>query len=349
MKPIAIGGDIFAGLFTLGVKQAGFNVAAQLEHSDYGAKTCQANFPKLDLRLNGPENWNLRTLPKDIDLFYSNPPCAPWSNWNSGSASWRSDPRIKWVDDLIETAIKLRTKTFIWESVPSTWVKGRPFTLKKAKVLIEAKYHVTVLLQNNMYLGAPQNRKRMMLIGHKYPLIWPAFYEPKTLEEWLDTAPDGIVEGLEHRDATPWERRLWRMSKRLNGYLSRAAHALTLEERQKNYTPSYMVARLSPDKAPPLMSEHRFHPHEPRKLTLKELRHLNGLPENWINETCSYVGAAGEMMRAVLPPVGKWVATAVKRGLKKDPLPVRQRQVRCYDCRKPDHVLNDLVSLATID
>lgn len=354
-KPVAVGGDIFAGLFTLGVKQAGFNVAHQLEHCDYGEATCRLNFPRLDIRV-GKDNWDLRTLPKKPDLFYTNPPCAPWSNWNSSSTSWRTDPRIRWVDDLIDAAIEIKAKTFIWESVPSTWNKGRPFVADKTRKFIEAGYHVTVLLQNNMYLGAPQNRKRMMLIGHRFPLDWPKLVEPMTMDEWLDLAAElkyeKLAQDLPETKTTAWERRLWRSARQFNGSLRTAAYAMQQNKKSLEIgagtgrpIPSFMMRRMPGDEPPNLVTGHRWHPHEPRRLTYAELLILCGMPPTW-KTACRTRGgdngdAAGELLRAVLPPVGKWVATAVKRGLKKPRLNSRKPIARVYDCRKPDGILED--------
>src|SRR3990172_4964603 len=78
----AVAGDVFAGFFALGVRQAGFDVPFHLEHCNYGQKTCQLNFPDTEIMV-GQENWDLARIlatKKPVDLMFTNPPCASWSS-----------------------------------------------------------------------------------------------------------------------------------------------------------------------------------------------------------------------------------------------------------------------------
>ena len=68
-KPTALGVDIFAGLFTCGVKQAGFEVLGHLEHGNYGVKSALANYPKLDIRV-GYDNWEPERFKGKVDFIY---------------------------------------------------------------------------------------------------------------------------------------------------------------------------------------------------------------------------------------------------------------------------------------
>ncbi len=79
LRPTAVGIHIYAGGFTVGVKQAGFDVLCHLEIGKYGVASVKANWPALPVHI-GEENWPLKDLAKkEVDLLYSNPPCAIFS------------------------------------------------------------------------------------------------------------------------------------------------------------------------------------------------------------------------------------------------------------------------------
>jgi len=72
-QPTALAGDVFAGLFTRGVVDAGFKVIGDLEHSGYGSKTAQLNFPGIPIRI-GPHTWRPEDFTGRVDFMYCNPP-----------------------------------------------------------------------------------------------------------------------------------------------------------------------------------------------------------------------------------------------------------------------------------
>lgn len=341
-KLTAVGMNIFAGLFTKGVKDAGFDVKAQLEHGQYGVATAKLNFPKLPI-IVGRENWN-ETQFKAVDFAYCNPPCAAFST--AGKGNWEDQlPRLRYIYDCVEAGIAMKPKAWCWESVTQAWGKAQQYVLQMAERWNDAGYHCTVVLLDNQYLGTPQVRKRFYLFAHKHPLVWPKFLKPITAGEVLKSVAKLKVNPDDPQPFTPnplWKH-LWKLSRAHGGYL---AHALKAEGRRdkkgrelEGGRPSVMVRVLKPDEPAPVMiaSHLRFHPYEPRGLNWNEWRAIVGLPQDWKTSERSMSAASAELARAVMPATGKWLATAVKNGLKLPPIK-GQPTTRFVDIRDPEHI-----------
>lgn len=357
MKPTALGGNIFAGLFTQGVKEAGYQVLGHLEHGLYGVETARRNFPGLEVRV-GRQAWQEKDYKGKVDLFYTNPPCAAWSGAGKVSAkikgSWEEQTeRLRCVMDLVEAGLVIQPRAaFIWESVTNAWTTGQIFVREQAERWNDAGYHVTILLQDNQYLGVPQVRKRMFFIAHRHPLVWPALTEPITVREAFATLKGKKLKdpGLTMPYLSPMWKRLWKLSANHNNHLY---HALQAEGRGglEGPTPSVMTRRLDLDQPAPVMlgADKRFHPTEPRPVGWYELLTLVGLPLTWQPPAGSFVTASQELSRAVMPAAGRWVALAVKAGMKLPRLNPKKPVTKVVDLRKPDepseHVVFEFAGL----
>ena len=318
---IAVGGDVFAGAFTQGVMKAGFKVNVHLEHGQFGVKTAKLNFPHLDIRI-GVDNWRPETL-KRVSLMYANPPCAPWSSASHGRASaWDVDPRLDCIHTLMNAGLVIKPKAWIWESVTQAWSKGRVFVDEVAKTWMKNGYSVTILIQNNMYLGAPQNRRRMLFIAHKHPLVYPAITKPQTLREVLKPFQK-LKSKHPGRKAEGMNLFLWEKSIKHAGYFAAARKYMTEAECKKyGYRlHSFLTKRYRLDEVCPVFFPASvWHPTEPRNFHYEEMLALSGLPKTWELENYGLGPIACLLSRTVLAPVGTWIATAVKDGLTKRPL-----------------------------
>jgi len=348
-KPTALGIDIFAGLFTCGVKQAGFEIVGHLEHGEYGVASARLNFPKMDIRV-GKDNWDVKRLTGKVDFIYSNPPCAAWSPMRGDTLNgWRDQlERLGYVRDGVEAAIAIRPQAWCWESVPNAWRHGRLFMLELAERLCDAGYHVTVLLQNNQYLGVPQRRERVFLIGHRRPLVWPKLTTITTVDQTLAAMPKKLPDppvgpkGNDTKIQRNWDR-LWRESAHCKGRLYTAFHALG--EPPDMPRPLAIVTRLDGSKPAPVMinSFSRLHPREPREFRWHEWLALCGLPYDWKTGCLtSWDAATRELARAVMPPVGRWLGKAVLGGLKLRPLR-GEPTIRVVDLRDPEAPREELL------
>ena len=211
----------------------------------------------------------------------------------------------------------MNTKSFVWESVTNAWKYGREFVDKQAWDWNTAGYAVTVFLQNNKYLGAPQNRPRMFFIAHKYPLVFPDLvYDTPKVGELLKTHAKELVDKGQPFKYPGYEM-LWELSTKKKNYAnfnSLYHTALTAAEKAQIKTiPGFTVKSLHPDRHALVLNDRVVHPYEPRFLSLRELELLSGIPYSWKFQN-KYGPAALEMSRTVLPPVGKYIATAVKDG-----------------------------------
>lgn len=343
----ALGGDIFAGLFTVGIKRAGFKVLGHLEHGPYGVATAKKNFPDLDVRI-GPHAWHPEDYRNKVDFMYCNPPCAAWSNMRTGAKqTWQDQTaRLACVTDLVRAGGVILPNAWCWESVLGAWRAGREFVLEQATIWNQRGYHVTILLQNNMYLGTAQNRERMFLIAHKYPLIWPKFSKPVTVEQAFKKIPKNLKPPpFPPRPLANGYDLLWERSAP-HGYLQRAYFGLEAKElKLVTSKPLGVHRRLIADKPAPVMMEDmkRLHPTEPRCLTWHEWMALTGLPWNWQTACHNFNSASLELSRAVMPPVGEWLGKAVADGIGTGAKVGRKAETWFVDLRKPDEQIRELL------
>lgn len=326
VKPLtALGGDIFAGLFTVGVKRAGYRVLGHLEHGPYGVATAELNHPELRSRIwTHPSRWPEPKTFSRVNLMFCNPPCAAWSSARaSKKGSWEDHTeRLGIIDNLATYGIELGCDAWCWESVTNAWRHGRGFMDRIAEAWLDAGYSVTVLKQNNMYLGVPQNRPRVLVTAHKRPLVLPPLREPITVAQALKGYRPSKAELADTaHTAKGWDL-LWKQSENLGGNMRRVYRTLTAQDLKRvSRAPSFMVRRLVADAPSPvnLDREKLWHPRECRMLTWAEALRLCGLPPEW--KGAGGTGASFvELSRAVMPPVGEWLATAVRDGLGQRPL-----------------------------
>lgn len=342
-QPTALGGAIFAGLFTKGIEQAGYKVLGHLEHGDYGVRTALLNYPGLDVRI-GLHNWKPEDFRGKVDFMYTNPPCAVWSNMRSHTTvKWDKDPRLSCVTSLVDAGLIIRPRAWCWESVTAAWTQGKSFVIEQAHRWTDVGYQATILLQDNQYLGVPQRRQRMFLIAHEHPLVWPPFTKPVTVGEVLKrTKPrkgDAPIKPL----SETWKQ-LWERSAAHRGRLRTSWDLADTEFRAGGGAPLNTTLRLDPSKPAPVMlaSFMRLHPTEPRMLNWREWLAMCGLPPDWQTAERGFDAATRELARAVMPPVGQWLGTAVKQGFAKRKV-TKHVEARLVDFRKPDEPVEELL------
>lgn len=313
MRPTAIAGDVFAGLFAYGVRRAGFRVTHHLEHGHYGGKMAALNLRGTAL-LHDYTTWGQAP---PADFMFCNPPCAPWSAAGKCQGRCATETRHTWVTDLRRAGLAAGVKAWVWECVTGVWRKDRAFVLQHARWWRKHGYHVCVLLQNNLYLGAPQNRKRLMLIAHKHPLVWPRLtLEHRTLRELLEEATVTIADVRAARINKRYVK-LWRAAPRYRGKFREASLAL---EPERSGHPSFNVLRLDPDKPPGVVLVEHHHPFEARMFAWPEQLVLHGLPPTWRSPWASTFTNGQVLQRSVLPDVGFYLGRAVKNGLRRPAL-----------------------------
>jgi len=345
----ALGGAIYAGLFTKGVEQAGFKLLGHLEHVDYGVRTAKLNYPNLDIRV-GIHNWKPDDFKGKVDFMYCNPPCAVWSSMRSkvGGHPWQTDQRLNCVTSLVDAGLLIRPKAWCWESVTNAWRHGKDFVLEQAHRWTDAGYQVTVLLQDNQFLGVPQRRQRMFLIAHQHPLVWPELTKTTTVAQALKKAPKRVTSKIATPALSPFWQELWKRSDAHRGRLRTTYESMETHDIKRlngGGAPLAVTQRLRPDEPAPVMlaSFTRLHPTEPRMLTWGEWLALCGLPADWQTAERGFDAATRELARAVMPPVGRWLGTAVKDGIEASRPLRRTVEARLVDLRDPQAPATELL------
>ena len=329
----AVGANIFAGGFTLGVAKH-FHVLAHLEHADlYGAAVAAANFNGLEIYAPDDDAQVLAAWPAKfkhkIDLVYSNPPCAVWSTLGGAAQrgfDWRDDPRLQRIKDIFALIDRYRPKIWTWESVCPAFTKGREFVDTLVKAAAALGYSATYVFIDARWHGIPQSRKRFFLVLHKVAIEWraPAYDETTDAFETIkqvkalrmgDLKPkrNSVLEKLikAARPGEPIAKTYDRMfgadypknSKgQAQGRLALSARRLGLDG------PSGAV-----------VTPWLWHPKEHRQLALEEFAALTGFPQDYKWEErgkARHDPTVRLMARGVMPPVGAWLAENFARAIR---------------------------------
>lgn len=192
---VRLAADLFAGAggLSLGVEQAGWMVAASVDHDPRAVETHRANFPglALDTDVSTAEGRTriVRILRQTtIDLIVGGPPCQPFSR--AGRSKIRSlvrdgvrsphDDRKELWRAFLEIVLQVRPRAVLMENVPDMAL-GDDFLVVRSIVdeLEAVGYHTQVRLVDAWKYGVPQHRKRLMVLARR---DIPQF-------TWLDDQP----------------------------------------------------------------------------------------------------------------------------------------------------------------
>lgn len=201
---------------SLGYRMAGFTVLAASEFVPAAAEVYRMNSRAVvdtrDIRsVNGVE-WmdSLGLAPGELDVLDGSPPCASFSLAGKRSKTWGqvktySDTKQRTDDLFMEFARlleEIRPKVFIAENVPGLRQGSSKGYFKMIVArLREAGYSVQVTELDSMWLGVPQQRRRLIFMGvrddlsmeHRWPTPDPYFYSLRDALPYLDgqVSPDG--------------------------------------------------------------------------------------------------------------------------------------------------------------
>jgi site-specific DNA-cytosine methylase len=356
-RPRALGAYIFAGGFTLGV-QDHFDVVGHLEDGPYGVATTRkaqetGHFKSAFPIFDAPDRWPWEDYVDRVDLLYGNPPCAAWSplgpRAQRGLDAWKKDPRVDCTRGHFNLAELVRPRVWAWESVPQAYSTGRPFVEHLTERAVKLEYAVDFVLHNAMHLGAHQSRRRFFMVATTVNVDWSCPWLPcLSGSDALATLPahappDG------HAPDHYYEKMFMKMVK--PGEALRAAYPAYLEKVRQKFQkkhgkeipedlrssvaprPSFGERRLPSDRpAGAIVDSLIIHPTEERYLTIAELGHLGGWPVDYPLEGGGVDARSRLLTRAVLPPVGRWFAGEVARGLQQNRTapPGRVREINLY-------------------
>lgn len=200
--------DLFSGAggLSLGLEDAGWTVAASVDHYQAALETHRHNFGGLAL------DWDLGDEKVQdefiglfdgvqVDLVAGGPPCQPFSR--AGRAKIRSlvdsgerspiDPRKELWAAFLRIARSLKPRAILMENVPDMGL-GDDFAVLRGitEILQKDGYETSINLASAWQFGVPQHRQRMILLARRDDKVmrWPEAQEPLKLKDVLGDLPN---------------------------------------------------------------------------------------------------------------------------------------------------------------
>lgn len=206
-----------AGGDTCGLEAAGWTVSNFSEFDATATKTHTTVFPHSKLLTGADDSTDIKKIPDtvfeglrgSVDLIFAGHPCQGFSHAGKKRAD---DPRNELVHEFVRAARLTRPNWIVGENVrgllsrkgvfpPGS--KPRP-AINIIKELFEREgYKITYQVVEATQVGVPQERKRLIYVGHRghtYPhLPWDRLVKPKpadlpTIRAHLTSTLEGAVE-----------------------------------------------------------------------------------------------------------------------------------------------------------
>ena len=207
-RPIAV--DLFAGAggLSLGLEQAGFDIAAAIEIDPVHAAVHRFNFPRTTVITSSVEGLTGAAIrkaadlgKKRVDLVAGGAPCQGFSLIGHRALD---DPRNSLVKEFVRLVKELNANYFLFENVKGLTVgKHRAFLDEVIAAFDEAGYAVRTpwRVLNAADFGVPQNRERLFLLGGRKGLPLPEYPDPVCRPAGASTPLLGFPLGPNCRDA----------------------------------------------------------------------------------------------------------------------------------------------------
>lgn len=161
--------DLFSGCggFSLGARQAGFDVAAAFDIDPILTSAYSFNFPQSKLLLADVSKLTrenvLEEAGEKIDGIIGGPPCQGFSDIGLRNSK---DPRRQLVVDYFRVISEIRPKFFVMENVRGLAYSDARELLDSALALVSDAYDLLgPIILNAADFGAATNRKRLFVIG----------------------------------------------------------------------------------------------------------------------------------------------------------------------------------------
>ncbi|WP_405092614.1 DNA cytosine methyltransferase [Micromonospora sp. NBC_01392] len=212
-RPLAV--DLFSGAggLSLGLTNAGWTVAAAVDHDDKALATHRANFPGLALDVDlgdaAARRGLIRLLKRvDVDLVAGGPPCQPFSR--AGRSKIRSlveagvrdevDHRKELWRSFVEVVLRVRPRAVLMENVPDMALGDELFVVRSIVNMLEKDgYRTQVRLVDAWRFGVPQHRQRLIVLARRDggAFTWPEETDsPTKLREAISDLPElGLTTG----------------------------------------------------------------------------------------------------------------------------------------------------------
>jgi len=314
-KPTAIGVFDRWGGWTIGMKEAGFDIKGLVPNNPKSRQCLHANHP--DIMLTYKEN---APHYRDIDVIYCAPPCAPYSqasNPQGGKQRLSKDhPKVAYAYDALEVGLAILPKIWVLESVEGLYENSRDIIDEFANKWKALGYEIVHFLTNGVLHGLPQYRARYHLIATKVDLKFTLTKQAQI------TVRDAIGHLPPDTEAQPLKPHIQEILKYTEpgGSLLNVWKKITAAA-PGNPGPSIGLRRLAWDRPCWVIAGFSFyiHPEEPRLLTPLETKALMGYPDDYLLPPGKIEKhlAATLLGQGIMPPVGRYLAQVFYRALEK--------------------------------
>ncbi|MDR0488686.1 MAG: DNA cytosine methyltransferase [Propionibacteriaceae bacterium] len=184
-RPLAV--DLFAGAggLSLGLEQAGFDVAASVEYDPIHAAVHEYNFPYSTTfcrdvtTMTGDEIREGSSIgSREIEIVAGGPPCQGFSMIGKRALD---DPRNALLAEFARLVIELKPRYFLLENVAGLTVGNHRQLLDEVIEMMGSAGYDTLLPYKVLQaadFGTPQSRKRLILMGARQGLTVPQYPKP---------------------------------------------------------------------------------------------------------------------------------------------------------------------------
>ncbi len=157
--------DIFAGAggLSIGLEQAGFEIAAGTEWDPDACETFAKAHPSADVVEGDVNAVDFRRWRGEVDVLVGGPPCQPWST--GGKRLGTDDPRDGWPA-FLRALREIKPRAFIAENVAGFAGGARRHHFEAlVDELTALRFHVAAAVLNAADFGVPQKRQRLLIVG----------------------------------------------------------------------------------------------------------------------------------------------------------------------------------------
>lgn len=163
------------GGLDLGFEAAGFKTVYATDIDDDSCKTLRQNkgtflSEGLEVECVDISQLVIENLPQDIDVIIGGPPCQSFSasGRRAGGASGRLDGRGNLFQAYCRIIAAVQPKVFVFENVRGILATNKGEDWKSiVQTFANLGYKLSYRLLDALDYGAPQQRERMFLVGHR--------------------------------------------------------------------------------------------------------------------------------------------------------------------------------------
>lgn len=279
-----------AGLFDIGLHQAGLEVVESFELDAACCKVQKNNFNHVVTQIDLAEKLAMGDSDSDVMVFTY--PCTKYSAIADIHGTRTGDELF--LHAFRHMAI-CRPEVFVIENVPG---------MRKFPVVMEAMtklpdYYVTTFCPINSKIWLPQERDRLIIIGSKKNFSWR---EPKK------TTPVKLKDIIEKNPVVTYPNYI---NSRING--NYRDKPIISNPKTDDIAPT-CVAHYSKDRSTRLVADKKF-PNGVRPYSVREYARLQGVPDGF-EFNCSDTEAYRMIGNGVSVPLGRWVGSEIKRYFK---------------------------------